>query len=167
MNLGTGTLLTAMDAYAERREAEPLTHRETLLIVFGVLLPTFMGSLDQTILASALPTIGRELDDIHNLPWLITAYLLASTAVMPLYGKIADIHGRRFTLRIAILTYMAGSLVCALAPDMLVLILGRALHGLGGGGLASMGSVVLGDVASPKERGRYYAYFAVVYTTAG
>ena len=65
----------------------------------AVLLPTFMGSLDQTILATALPTIGRDFGDVHNLPWLITAYLLASTAVIPLYGKIADVHGRRFTLR--------------------------------------------------------------------
>jgi EmrB/QacA subfamily drug resistance transporter len=164
-----------MDAYAARRESdrqepapqESLTHREALLIVLGVLLPTFMGSLDQTILANALPTIGREFDDIRNLPWLITAYLLASTAVIPLYGKIADIHGRRFTLRIAILTYMAGSLVCALAPNMLVLISGRVLHGLGGGGLSSMGMVVLGDLVAPKERGRYYGYFAATYTTAG
>ena len=156
-----------MDAYADRREATSLTHRQTLLIVLGVLLPTFMGSLDQTILATALPTIGRDFGDVHNLPWLITAYLLASTAVIPLYGKIADIHGRRFTLRIAILTYMAGSLVCALAPNMLVLILGRVLHGLGGGGLSSMGMVVLADLVSPKERGRYYSYFAATYTTAG
>ena len=156
-----------MDAYANRGEGGALTHRETLLIVFGVLLPTFMGSLDQTILATALPTIGRDFGDVHNLPWLITAYLLASTAVIPLYGKIADIHGRRFTLRIAILTYMAGSLVCALAPDMGVLIFGRALHGLGGGGLSSMGMIVLGDLVSPKERGKYYSYFAVAYTTAG
>jgi EmrB/QacA subfamily drug resistance transporter len=156
-----------MDAYADRRAREPLTHRQTLLIVLGVLLPTFMGSLDQTILATALPTIGRDFDDVHNLPWLITAYLLASTAIIPLYGKIADIHGRRFTLRIAILTYMAGSLVCALAPNMLVLIFGRVLHGLGGGGLSSMGMIVLGDLVSPKERGRYYGYFAATYTTAG
>jgi EmrB/QacA subfamily drug resistance transporter len=156
-----------MDAYADRGEGKPLTHRQTLLIVLGVLLPTFMGSLDQTILATALPTIGRDFDDVHNLPWLITAYLLASTAIIPLYGKIADIRGRRFTLRIAILTYMAGSLVCALAPNMLVLILGRVLHGLGGGGLSSMGMIVLGDLVSPKERGRYYGYFAATYTTAG
>jgi MFS family permease len=87
--------------------------------------------------------------------------------VVPLYGKISDIHGRRFTLRIAIAIYMAGSLLCALAPNMMVLIVGRALHGLGGGGLASMGAIILGDVSSPKERGRYYAYFAVIYTTAG
>jgi len=164
--IGTETL-SPMDALADRREAEPLTHRQTLLIVLGVLLPTFMGSLDQTILATALPTIGRDFGDMHSLPWLITAYLLASTAIIPLYGKIADIHGRRFTLRIAILTYMAGSLVCALAPSMLVLIFGRVLHGLGGGGLSSMGMIVLADLVSPKERGRYYGYFAATYTTAG
>src|SRR6201993_2376789 len=156
-----------MDALAAGGEADALTHRQVLLIVVGVLLPTFMGSLDQTILATALPTIGRDFGDMHSLPWLITAYLLASTAIIPLYGKIADIHGRRFTLRIAILTYMAGSLVCALAPNMLVLIFGRVLHGLGGGGLSSMGMIVLGDLVSPKERGRYYGYFAVTYTTAG
>jgi EmrB/QacA subfamily drug resistance transporter len=156
-----------MDAHVERREVEPLTHRETLWIVLGVLLPTFMGSLDQTILASALPTIGREFGESSSLPWLITAYLLASTAVIPLYGKIADIHGRRFTLRIALTTYMAGSLFCALAPNMWVLIFARALHGLGGGGLSSMGMIVLGDLVAPKERGKYYGYFTVVYTAAG
>jgi MFS family permease len=156
-----------MDAIAHASKARRLTHRETQLIVLGMLLPIFMGSLDQTILASALPTIGRDLDNAHDLPWLITAYLLASTALIPLYGKIADIRGRAFALRIAIAVHLAGSLVCALAPSMLVLILGRALQGLGGGGLASMGMVVLGDVAAPRERGRYYAYFAVTYTTAG
>ncbi len=156
-----------MDARTAPGQVTSLSHKQARPIVFGMLLPVFMGSLDNTILASALPTIGREFGDIHNLPWLITIYLLASTAVVPLYGKVSDIHGRQFTLRIAIALYMVGSLACALAPNMLVLILGRALHGLGGGGLASMGAVVLGDVAAPKERGRYYAYFAVVYTTAG
>jgi MFS family permease len=156
-----------MDAIADTSKVKRLTHRETLLIVLGMLLPVFMGSLDQTILASALPTIGHDLGDAHNLPWLITAYLLASTAVIPLYGKIADIRGRAFALRIAIAFHLAGSLLCALAPSMLVLILARGLQGLGGGGLASMGMVVLGDVAAPRERGRYYGYFAVTYTTAG
>src|SRR5712691_5758863 len=167
MNIGTGTPRPPMDAYTEHPAAKPLTHRQTVLIVLGVLLPTFMGSLDQTILATALPTIGRAFDNVHDLPWLITAYLLASTAIIPLYGKIADIHGRRFTLRIAILTYMAGSLACALAPSMPVLILGRVLHGLGGGGLSSMGMIVLGDLVSPKERRRYYGYFSVTYSTDG
>jgi len=118
-----------------------LTHRDALLVVAGVLLPTFMGSLDQTILANALPTNGRAFGSVREPPWLITAYLLASTAIIPLYGKIADVHGRRFTLRIALLAHMAGSLVCALAPGMPVLIAARVLHRVGGGGLTSMGMV--------------------------
>ncbi len=144
-----------------------LTHRQTMLVVLGVLLPVFMGSLDNTILASALPTIGREFGDVHNLPWLVTAYLISNTAITALYGKISDIRGRRVTLLIAISLYMAGSIVCALAPNMVVLILGRVLHGLGGGGLTSTGMVVLGDIAAPKERGKYYGYFSATYTTAG
>src|SRR5580658_10455863 len=147
--------------------SQPLTHAQSQRIVFGVLLPVFLGSLDSTILASALPTIGRDLGEIHLLPWLITAYLIASTAVTPLYGKISDISGRRVTLMAAIATYIAGSLVCALAPNLLVLILGRVIHGIGGGGLTSMGMIVLGDLAAPKDRGRYYGYFSVTYTSAG
>jgi MFS family permease len=145
----------------------PLTHAESRQIVFGILLPVFMGSLDATILASALPTIGRDLGDVHLLPWLITAYLVASTAVTPLYGKISDIHGRRVTVIIALVIHMVGSLICALSPNLLVLIFGRVVHGLGGGGLTSMGLVVLGDLAAPRDRGRYYAYFSATFTTAG
>jgi EmrB/QacA subfamily drug resistance transporter len=156
-----------MDAATSQTTARALTHRETQLIVLGVQLPVFMGSVDNTILASALPTIGRDFNDVHNLPWLITAYLIASTAVTPLYGKISDIRGRRFTLLIAVSLYMAGSLLCALAPNMLVLILARILHGLGGGGLTATGMVVLGDIAAPRDRGRYYGYFSLTYTTAG
>src|SRR4029077_10808237 len=92
---------------------------------------------------------------------------VAATASTPLYGKVSDIRGRRFVTMIAVSAYMAGSLICALAPSMAVLIAGRVLHGLGGGGLTSTGMVVLGDVAAPKERARYYAYFSIVYTTAG
>src|SRR5471030_2232929 len=156
-----------MSATSQPTTARDLTHKETRLVVLGVLLPVFMGSLDNTVLASALPTIGRDFGEVHNLPWLITAYLIANTAVTPLYGKISDIHGRRITLIIAVSLYMAGSLVCALAPNMLVLILGRILHGLGGGGLTATGMVVLGDVAAPLDRGRYYGYFSLTYTMAG
>jgi MFS family permease len=144
-----------------------LTHQESQRIVWGILLPVFMGSLDSTILASALPTIGRDLGEVHLLPWLITAYLIASTAVTPLYGKISDIHGRRVTVITALVIHMTGSLICALSPNLLTLILGRVVHGLGGGGLTSMGMAVLGDLAAPKDRGRYYGYFSATYTTAG
>jgi EmrB/QacA subfamily drug resistance transporter len=154
--------MTALDAITR-----PLSHAQAQRIVLGVLLPVFLGSLDSTILASALPTIGRDLGDVHLLPWLITAYLIAATAVMPLYGKISDISGRRATLMVAIAIYVVGSLACALAPNLLALIFARVIHGLGGGGFTSIGMVVLGDLAAPKDRGRYYAYFSVAYTTAG
>ncbi len=80
----------------------PLTHREKRLIVISMMLPVFLGSVDQSILASALPTIGRSLGEVHNLPWLITAFLIASTALTPLYGKFADIHGRRAAMLIGL-----------------------------------------------------------------
>ena len=132
----------------------PLTHQERRRIVLGTLLPLFLGSVDGTVLASALPTLGRDLGVTADLPWLITVYLLAATAMTPLYGKLSDIHGRRVTLALAIGLYVAGSLVCALAPNFPVLVLGRALHGSGGGGLTALAMVILGDLAPPKERGR-------------
>ena len=92
------------------------------LIAMSMMLPVFLGSVDQSILASALPTIGRDLGEVHNLPWLITSFLIASTALTPLYGKFADIHGRRAAMLIGVTTYMAGSLVCAASPNMLMLI---------------------------------------------
>lgn len=156
-----------MDAQAHPIQTVALSHAESRIVIWGMLLPVFMASLDQTILASALPTIGRDLGDVHSLPWLVTAYLIASTAVTPLYGKLSDIHGRRLTVLIALSAYMLGSIVCLAAPNMLVLICGRVLHGLGGGGMASMGMVVLGDLTSPRDRGKYYAYFSATYTTAG
>jgi MFS family permease len=156
-----------MDAQVSAGEPRYLNHKQARPIVFGVLLPLFMGSLDATILATALPTIGRAFDDVLGLPWLITIYLLASTAAMPLYGKVADIHGRRFALYIAIGLHMAGSIACALAPTMTVLILGRLLQGLGGSGLSTVAVIVLGDAVGPKERARYYIYFSIAYSTSG
>ena len=142
-------------------DQKPLTHKDLRRFVIGAMLPVFIGAMDNTILATALPTIGRDLNDIRNLPWLITVFLLASTACMPLYGKIADIHGRRLTLCVALAIHLVGSLICALAPSMAMLIFGRVVQGIGAAGLTSIPVVVLGDVAAPKERGKYSAYFAV------
>ena len=99
--------------------------------MLGIMLAMFLGALDQTIVATALPTIGRHFANLGELAWVVTAYLLTATAVTPLYGKLSDIHGRRALMLIAIGIFVAGSLVCALAPSMTVLVLGRAVQGAG------------------------------------
>ena len=145
----------------------PLTHRDRMLIVAGALLPVFMGSMDQTVTSSVLPTIGRELGGANQLSWIPTANLLTITAMTPLYGKISDIIGRRKTLLWAISVFVVASLLSALAPNMPMLILGRAAQGLGSAGLTTVAMTVLGDIAPPKDRGRYYTYFSIVYITSG
>jgi MFS family permease len=147
--------------------AAPLTHREKRIIVISMMLPIFLGSIDQSILATSLPTIGRDLGDAHNLPWLITGFLIAATAITPLYGKFADIHGRRVTILIALGIYMAGALISASAASMTMLIVGRIVQGCGGGGLTTTATMILGDIAAPRDRARYYAYFSAAFTTAG
>jgi EmrB/QacA subfamily drug resistance transporter len=144
----------------------PLAHAEIRTIVLGILLTMFLGALDQTIVATALPTIGRELADVENLSWVVTAYLLTATAATPLYGKLSDIHGRRAMLLVAIAIFVAASVLCAVAPNMAVLVVGRALQGLGGGGLLSLAQVIVGDVVLPRERGRYQGYISIVFGVA-
>lgn len=143
-----------------------LTPHEVRSIFMGILLSMFLAAIDQTIVATAMPTIGRALGDFENLPWVVTTYLLSSTAVTPLYGKISDITGRRVTLLVAIGIFILGSILCALAPTMLTLILARALQGLGGGGLISLSQTIIADIVSPKERARYQAYIAGVYAVS-
>src|ERR1044071_6862357 len=121
-------------AAAKADEPKALTHPEIRAIVLGIMLAMFLGALDQTIVATALPTIGRHFGELEQLSWVVTAYLLTGTAVTPLYGKLSDIYGRRATMLAAIVIFIAGSAVCGMAPSMTVLVLGRALQGLGGGG---------------------------------
>ncbi|MFL5036864.1 MAG: MDR family MFS transporter [Microvirga sp.] len=144
----------------------PLSHREIRAIIGGIIVAMLLAALDQTIVATALPTIGRELGDVEDMPWVVTAYLLASTAVTPLYGKFSDSHGRRITLLIGIVTFIVGSLACALAPTMFLLIAARLVQGLGGGGLISLAQTIIADVVAPKERGRYQVYIASVFVSA-
>ena len=148
-------------------DPQVLSHRDKRLIAIGMMLPVFLGSVDQSVLASALPTIGRDLGQVHNLPWLVTAFLIASTALTPLYGKFADVHGRRAAMLIGISIYMIGSLISAASTNMLMLIGGRVVQGCGAGGLVVTANMVLGDIAAPKERGRYYTYFSIAFMTAG
>jgi MFS family permease len=145
-------------------------HAAARRIVVGVLLTMLLAALDQVMVATALPTIAASLGDVENMSWVVTANLLCATAATPLYGKLSDIHGRRAMMLIAIGVYAAGSFACALAPSMLTLILGRALQGLGGGGLMPLVQTIIGDVASPRDRPRYQAYTSstfIVSTVGG
>ena len=145
----------------------PLTQSEVRTILMSLLLTMFLAALDQTIVATALPTIGRQYGDVSNLSWVITAYLLASTAVAPVFGTLSDIYGRRAMIITALSLFIAGSILCAVAPNMPVLILARGLQGLGGGGIMPTVQTVISDVVTPRERGQYQAYFSGVWMAAG
>lgn len=145
----------------------PLSHSEIRTIVLALVLTMFLTALDQTIVATALPTIGQEFRDVSNLSWVITAYLLASTAVAPVYGTLSDIYGRRAMIITAAGLFLVGSVFCALAPNLLTLILARALQGIGGGGILPLVQTVVADIVSPRERGRYQGYFSGVWVAAG
>ena len=144
-----------------------LTHPEIRRVFYGLMLGGFLQALNQTIVASALPTIGRDLNDFQNLSWVVIAFLLSSTIVAPLYGKLADIHGRRGMMLVALGLFMAGSVLCAMARDMATLIAGRTLQGIGGGGIVPMIQIIVADMVTPRERGRYQAYMGTAWIAAG
>lgn len=144
-----------------------LSPTEARTIFVGLMLTVFLAALNQTIVATALPTMGRYFNDFESLSWIVTSYLLTSTVVAPLYGKLSDIHGRRAVMLASIGIFAAGSVVCAAAPDMLLLILGRALQGVGGGGILPVAQAIMADAITPRERGRYQAYMAIVWVTSG
>src|SRR6202166_270819 len=144
-----------------------LTPGEVSTILMSLMLTMFLAALDQTIVATALPTIGRQFQDVSNLSWVITAYLLASTAVAPVFGTLSDIYGRRAMIIAALSLFIAGSVLCAMAPNMPMLILARGLQGLGGGGILPIVQTVISDLVTPRERGQYQAYFSGVWVAAG
>lgn len=145
----------------------PLSQDEVRTILLSLLLTMFLAALDQTIVATALPTIGRQFNDVSSLSWVITSYLLAGTAVAPVFGTLSDIYGRRVMIIVSLTLFTAGSILCAVAPNMTVLIVARGLQGLGGGGIMPVVQTVISDVVSPRERGKYQAYFSGVWMAAG
>jgi EmrB/QacA subfamily drug resistance transporter len=144
-----------------------LSRREVIAIIGGLSLAMFLAALNQTIVATALPTIGRAFGDFENLSWIVLSYLVTSTAVAPLYGKLSDIYGRRVMMLVAIGIFMASSALCAMAPSMLLLILGRGLQGIGGGGIVPLAQSIIADAVPPRERGHYQAYTGSVWIIAG
>src|SRR5690606_10672591 len=142
---------------------QPLSRRDVLLVFGGLLLVMLLGALDQTIVATALPTIVGELGGVERLAWVVTAYLLAQTVVTPIYGKLGDLYGRKVVLQAAVLIFLAGSALCGLSATMEQLIVFRGIQGLGGGGLIVTTQAVVGDIVSPRERGRYQGIFGAVF----
>jgi EmrB/QacA subfamily drug resistance transporter len=136
-------------------------------LIFGALmLVMLLAALDQTIVSTALPTIVGDLGGIEHLSWVVTAYLLASTVVGPLYGKLGDLYGRKRLLQGAIVIFLIGSALCGIAQNMGELIAFRAVQGIGGGGLMVTTIAVVGDIIPPRERGRYQGFFGAVFAVA-
>jgi EmrB/QacA subfamily drug resistance transporter len=145
---------------------EALSQRQILIVLSGSLTGLALSALDTTIVNTAMATIVGELGGLKSYTWIGTAYLLTTTAATPLFGKLSDVYGRRRLFQVAILVFMFGSLACGLAQNMTQLVLARALQGVGGGGLFALAFTILGDVVSPRERGRYVGYFTSVFTMA-
>jgi len=143
-----------------------LTHRQVLIVLSGLMLGMLLAALDQTIVATALPTIVGDLHGLDHLSWVVTAYLLTTTLSTPLYGKISDLYGRKRIFQIAIVIFLVGSALSGLSRNMDELIVFRAVQGLGGGGLMALAMAIVGDIVSPRERGRYQGYFGAVFALA-
>ena len=137
--------------------------RRVLVVTSGLLLVMLLASLDQTIVSTALPTIVGDLGGLEHISWVVTAYLLAITAVTPLYGKLGDLYGRKVVLQGALVLFLIGSALCGLAQGMTELIVFRAIQGLGGGGLMVSAQAAIGDVVAPSQRGRYSGLFGAVF----
>jgi EmrB/QacA subfamily drug resistance transporter len=144
-------------------EREPYTHRQIMLVMSGLMFGLLLASLDQTIVTTALTRISEDLHRQDLYSWVITSYLLTSTASTPLYGKISDQYGRKRIFQASIIIFLAGSALSGLSQSMYQLIIFRGIQGLGAGGLMTLAMAIIGDVIPPRERGRYQGYFGAVF----
>ncbi|MBU1279143.1 MAG: MFS transporter, partial [Alphaproteobacteria bacterium] len=138
-------------------------HSSVRLVIASVAVLLLLAALDQTIVSTALPTIVADLGGLEHLSWVVTAYILASTIVAPLYGKLGDLYGRRNMVFVSVSLFLTGSVLCGLSGSMGFLIGARAIQGLGGGGLFVLALSIIGDVIPPKERGKIQGVFAGVF----
>ncbi|MBW4022410.1 MAG: MFS transporter [Proteobacteria bacterium] len=157
-----------MDAHQEAaRELPPnYSHAQILRVISGIVLCMLLAALDQTVVIPAVPAIARDLHSYQHLAWIVTAYLLTSTAATPIFGKLSDTYGRRALMTPAIAIFILASVLCAIAGSLPQLILFRGLQGIGGGGLFAMAQSSIADVVSPRERGRYQGYLAGTWAVA-
>ncbi|MDR3539185.1 MAG: MDR family MFS transporter [Acetobacteraceae bacterium] len=148
-------------------EALPrFTHQQILQVLSGILLCIFLAAIDQTVVIPAVPAIAADLNGFGHLAWIVSAYLLTSTAMTPIYGKLSDIYGRRKLLLVALAIFGVSSVLCAMAGSLAQLVGARALQGIGGAGLMAMAQAAIADVVSPRERGRYQGYMASTWGIA-
>lgn len=140
-----------------------LSHRAIIQVLIGLMAGMFLAALDQSIVGTALPRIVSDLGGLEHLSWVVTAYLLTSTASTPLWGKISDLYGRRPMFQAAIVIFLIGSLIAGSSTSMAMLIGGRAVQGLGGGGLIALALAIIGDIIPPRERGKYQGMFGAVF----
>ncbi|GAA2042380.1 MDR family MFS transporter [Agromyces tropicus] len=140
-----------------------MSHRQILFVIFGLMAGMFLSALDQTVVGTAIRTIGDDLNGLSQQAWVTTAYLILSTISTPIYGKLSDIFGRRPLFIAAIVIFMVGSLLASFSTSMLELAAFRAIQGLGAGGLMSMPLAIMGDMLAPRERARYQGYFLAVF----
>jgi EmrB/QacA subfamily drug resistance transporter len=157
------TTFSSGAASADLTPIPGLSHRRVLIIIFALLLGLFLAALDQTIVATALPTIVADLHGASHLSWIVVAYLLAATVSTPLWGKLGDQYGRKGFFQAAIIIFLAGSILSGLSHTMIQLIAARSFQGLGGGGLMVGTQAIIGDIVSPRDRGRYQGYFGAVF----
>src|ERR1700685_2240978 len=143
-----------------------LTHRQILTILSGLVLGMFLAALDQTIVSTAIKTIGNDLHDLTAQAWVTTAFLITSTITAPLFGKLSDISGRKRLFMLAIVIFVAGSALCGLATSMYELAAFRAFQGIGAGGIMPLALAVIGDIIPPRERARYQGYMMAVFASA-
>jgi EmrB/QacA subfamily drug resistance transporter len=155
-----------MQAIATAELPSRISHEKVLVVFGGLLLVMLLAALDSTIVATALPTIVKELGGLDHISWVVTAYLLAQTIVTPIYGKLGDLYGRKRVLQSAIVIFLIGSALCGLSQTMTHLILFRAIQGLGGGGLMVTTQAVVGDIIPPRDRGRYQGIFGAAFGVA-
>jgi len=140
-----------------------MTHRQILFVIFGLMAGMFLSALDQTIVGTSMRTIADDLDGLSLQAWVTTAYLIVSTVMTPIYGKLSDIFGRRPLFIIAIVLFLAGSLLAGMAGSMYQLAAFRAVQGLGAGGLMALPLTIMGDILAPRERAKYQGYFLAVF----
>jgi EmrB/QacA subfamily drug resistance transporter len=157
---------TAVSVGPIEADAAADTDRSIVVVFAALCTGTLLAALDQTIVSTALPTIVGELGGLDQLSWVVTVYLLTSTAVTPLYGRVSDVYGRKRVYQAAIGIFLVGSLLCGVAQDLPQLILFRGIQGLGGGGLMAMAFAIIGDVVSPRDRGRYTGILGSVFAVA-